>query len=55
LIKAHIDAALALMKLGQVRAGLRTWREAFQFPGSGLRKFQGGLRLVAALPQGLTK
>jgi hypothetical protein len=55
LIKAHIDAALSLMKRGQVRAGLRTYKEAFQFPGSGLRKFQGSLRLFAALPQGLAK
>lgn len=55
LIKAHIDAALALMKRGQVRAGLRTYKEAFEFPGSGLRKFQGSLRLFAALPQGLAK
>jgi hypothetical protein len=55
LIKAHIDAALSLMKRGQVRAGVRTYKGAFQFPGSGLRKFQGSLRLFAALPQGLTK
>lgn len=55
LIKAHIDAALSLMKRGQVRAGLRTYKEAFNFPGSGLRKFKGSLRLFAALPQGLAK
>jgi len=55
LIKAHLDAALALMKRGQVRAGLRTYKEALQFPGSGLRKFQGSLRLMAALPRGLAK
>jgi hypothetical protein len=55
LIKAHIDAALSLMKRGQVRAGLRTYREAFKFPGAGLRKFQGSMRLLVALPQGLVK
>lgn len=55
LIKAHIDAALSLMKRGQVRAGLHTYKEAFKFPGSGLRKFKGSLRLFAALPQGLAK
>jgi len=55
LIKAHIDAALTLMKRGQVRAALRTHKETFQFPRSGMRKFQGSLRLLAALPRGLAK
>jgi hypothetical protein len=55
LIRAHIDAALSLMKAGQIRAGLRTYRGAFQFPGLGLRKFQGSLRLLGALPQSLLK
>lgn len=55
LIQAHIDAALSLMKRGHIRAGLRTYKDAFEFPGSGMRKFQGSLRLFAALPQGLAK
>lgn len=53
LIKAHIDAALSLMKRGQVRAGLRTYKQAFQFKGSGLRKFKGSMRMFVALPRGL--
>lgn len=55
LIKAHIDAALSLTKVGQVRTGVHTYREAFKFPGSGLRKFQGSMRLFAALPRGLLR
>jgi hypothetical protein len=55
LVKAHIDAALSLMKAGRVRAGFNAFRESFTFPGLGLRKFQGSLRLLAALPQGLLK
>lgn len=55
LMKAHIDAALSLVKAGHTRAGFSAYREALKFPGPGLRKFQGGLRLLAALPQGLTK
>jgi len=55
LIKAHIDAALTLVKRGQVRAGWRTYREAFKFTGSKMRKFKGSLRLFLALPQGLRK
>ncbi len=55
LIKAHIDAAISLAKAGQVRAGLRTYRGAFQSRGSGLRKFKGALRLLAALPRGVFK
>lgn len=53
LVKAHIDAALSLMKSGRVRAGFAAYRESFNYPGLGLRKFQGSLRLLAALPQGL--
>jgi GT2 family glycosyltransferase len=53
LIKARIDAALSLMKRGQVRAGLRTFKQAFQFKGSRLRKFKGSMRMFAALPRGL--
>lgn len=55
LIKANLDAALSLMKRGQVRVGVRTYREAFKFPGSGSRKFLGTMRLLAALPRGLVK
>ena len=55
LIRAHIDAALSLMKSGRVRAGFSAYRGSFQFAGLGLRKFQGSLRLLAALPQGLVK
>lgn len=55
LSKAHLDAALSLMKAGQARAALRTYRGAFQFPGSKMRKFQGSLRLLVALPRGLLK
>jgi hypothetical protein len=55
LIKAHLDAALSLIKRGQVRTGLRTYRGAFKSPGSGMRKFQGSMRLLAALPRGLAK
>lgn len=55
LVKAYIDAALTLTKSGRVRAGVAAYRESFKFPGLGLSKFQGSLRLLAALPQGLTK
>jgi GT2 family glycosyltransferase len=55
LITAHIDAAVSLTKTGRVRAGLHAYRESFKFPGLGLRKFQGSLRLLAALPQGWVK
>lgn len=55
MIKAHIDAGLAQTRLGQVRAGLRTLRGAFQFPGSGLSKLRASLRMLVAVPRGLTK
>jgi glycosyltransferase involved in cell wall biosynthesis len=55
LMTAHIDAALSLMKAGRVRAGFNAYRESLKFSGLGLRKFQGSLRLLAALPQGLVK
>lgn len=55
LSKAHLDAAVSLMKAGHARAGFRAYRDAFKLPGLGLRKFQGSLRLLAALPQGLLK
>ncbi|WP_161966034.1 glycosyltransferase family 2 protein [Steroidobacter cummioxidans] len=55
LSKAHIDAALSLMKAGQARAALRTYRGAFQFPGLRMRKFRGFLRLLVGLPRGLLK
>lgn len=55
LIKAHLDAALAQTRHGRVRAGLRTFREAFKLPGSGGRKLQGSLRMLLALPRGLAK
>ena len=55
LIKAHIDAGLAEARLGQTRAGLSRFRGAFRFPGSGLRKLQGTLRMLLAVPRGLMK
>lgn len=53
LVKAHIDAALDQTKAGRVRAGLRTYRDSSQVPGSSLRKLKGALRLLVALPKGL--
>lgn len=53
LIKAHIDAALYQTNVGRVRAGLRTYRDSWNVPGSRLRKIKGSLRLVLALPKGL--
>jgi glycosyltransferase involved in cell wall biosynthesis len=53
--QAQLDAAISLMKAGQTRAGFRAWRESRKLPAAGLRKFQGSLRLLAALPQGLLK
>lgn len=55
LVKAHIDAALYQTKVGRVRAGLRTYRETFNVPGSAMRKLKGSVRLAMMLPQGLTK
>jgi glycosyltransferase involved in cell wall biosynthesis len=55
LIKAHIDAALYQIKRGNVRAGLRTYRDGLQIPGSRMRKLKGSVRLALALPRGLAK
>lgn len=55
LSKAHLDAAVSLMKAGHARDGFRAYRDAFKLPSLGLGKFQGSLRLLAALPQGLLK
>lgn len=55
LVKAHIDAAVCQTRIGQVRAGLRTWRDMFSVPGSALLKIRGSLRVLLALPRGLTK
>jgi glycosyltransferase involved in cell wall biosynthesis len=55
LIKAHIDAALYQTNAGRVRAGLRSWRDSLQVPGSQLRKLKAALRLALALPRGLAK
>jgi hypothetical protein len=53
--KAQLDAAISLTKAGQARAGVRAYREALKLPGTGLRKLQGSLRMLTALPQGLLK
>ena len=53
LVRAHIDAALYQTRHGQVRAGLRTYRQTFSVPGSGLRKLKGSMRMALAVPRGL--
>jgi Arc/MetJ-type ribon-helix-helix transcriptional regulator len=55
LIRAHIDSALYQTSAGRVRAGLRTWRDSLQVPGSQLRKLKAALRLALAVPRGLGK
>lgn len=55
LVRAHIDAALYQTRHGQVRAGLRTYRDAFRVPGSALRKLKGSMRMALAVPRGLGK
>jgi len=52
LVKAHIDAALAQIRVGRVRAGLRTCRDMFDVPGSALRKVKGSARLAVTLLTG---
>lgn len=55
LVRAHIDAALNQTRLGRVRAGLRSYRESFDVPGSTIRKLKGSARMAMTLPQGLAK
>ena len=55
LVKAHIEAALYQTNAGRVRAGLRTYRDTFRVPGSALRKLKGTMRMLVAVPRGLTK
>lgn len=53
LVLAHIDAALYRVRTGQVRAGLRTYRDIFSIRGSSLRKLKGFMLMSLALPRGL--
>lgn len=55
LVRAHLDAALYQTRIGQVRAGLRTYRDTFRVPGSTGRKLTGSLRMLAAVVRGLSK
>lgn len=53
LVRAHLDAAVSQMESGRVRAGLRTYRDAFRVPGSPMRKLKGSMRVALKLPRTL--
>jgi glycosyltransferase involved in cell wall biosynthesis len=55
LVKEHIATGVLQARAGQVRAGLRTFRDGFRVPGSTWRKFKGAMQMLLAVPRGLTR
>lgn len=48
LVKAHIDAAVALCRNGKTTAGLQTYADGLRIGGSALRKAKGAVRVLQA-------